>query len=93
MDKTNLVSRKIYRKTEYTMRETKISKARLLTLGVEKLKNFGFVNVSKANVLNDEVYRYYLKKFLSTMLGQSDATDAHINELFNTMEEIRHEEN
>lgn len=74
------------------MRATKISKDRLLTLGVEKLRNFGFVNVTKGNVLKDQVYRYYLKKFLSTMLGQSDMADAHINELFNAMEEIKHEE-
>lgn len=75
------------------MNTIRISKDRLLSMAIEKLRNFGFVNVTRANVLKDEVYRYYLKKFLLTMLGQSDATDANIDELINMLDEIKYEEN
>ncbi len=43
----------------------------LLDAGVQKLKNFGFINVSRENILQDEVYIFYLKRFLHSELKKS----------------------
>lgn len=57
------------------------SKEKLLEIGVDKLKNYGFVNVTKSNVFEDEVYRYHFKKFMSFLLGQNEDLDKSIKEL------------
>jgi len=69
----------------------KTSKDKLLESGIEKLRNFGFVNVNKNNVLKDEVYKYYLKRFLTFMLGQSDDLDVAIKDLFISIDKKKNE--
>ncbi|MDP1802016.1 MAG: hypothetical protein Q8L81_11730 [Bacteroidota bacterium] len=64
----------------------KYSKDKLLDIGIEKLKNFGFLNVTKENIFEDEVYRYHFKKFISLRLGQENETDVVIKELFANIE-------
>jgi hypothetical protein len=62
------------------------SKDQLLEIGIHKLKNFGFVNVDKKNVLEDEVYSYHFKKFMSFLLGQNEDLDLAIKELFTSID-------
>lgn len=62
------------------------SKDKLLEIGIEKLKNYGFINVNKNNVFEDEVYKYHFKKFISFLLGQNDDLDAAIKELFSSID-------
>lgn len=57
------------------------TKEQLLEIGVDKLKNYGFVNVTKSNVFEDEVYCYHFKKFMSFLLGQNEDLDKSIKEL------------
>lgn len=64
----------------------KISKEHLLDMGIKKLKSFGFVNVNSTNVLEDEVYRYYLKEFLLNLPDRSEAIDKYIMELFHGLD-------
>lgn len=69
----------------------KYSKDKLLNIGIEKLKNFGFLNVTKENIFEDEVYRYHFKKFMSVMLGQEEDIDVAIKELFTSLEKKKNE--
>ncbi len=62
------------------------SKDELLEMGINKLKNFGFVNVSRKNILEDEVYAYHFKKFMSFLLGQDEDLDSSIKELFTSID-------
>lgn len=62
------------------------SKENLVDIGIEKLKNFGFVNVNKKNVFDDEVYKYHFKKFMAIMLGQDENLDVAIKELFSSID-------
>ena len=62
------------------------SKENLVDIGIEKLKNFGFVNVNKKNVFDDEVYKYHFKKFMVIMLGQDENLDVAIKELFSSID-------
>ena len=39
-------------------------KSKLLQQGVKKLKQFGFTNVTKKNILTDDIYRLYFTKML-----------------------------
>lgn len=69
------------------------SKDKLLELGLEKLRNFGFENVSKKNVFEDEVYKYHLKIFMNSLKGQNDILDITIKELVSTIDKTRNETN
>ena len=69
----------------------KSSKDKLLDKGVEKLRNFGFINVNRNNVFHDEVYKYYFKRFLAFMLGQNDDLDSVIKELFMSIDKMKNE--
>ena len=62
------------------------SKDDLLEMGIQKLKNFGFVNVNKTNILEDEVYAYHFKKFMSFLLGQNEELDTSIKDLFTSID-------
>ncbi len=62
------------------------SKDQLIEMGVEKLKNFGFVYANKNNVFEDDVYKYHFKKFMSVMSGQNEEQDTAINELFSLID-------
>lgn len=62
------------------------TREKLVDIGVEKLKNFGFINVNKNNVFDDEVYKYHFKKFMSIMLGQNESIDTAIKELFSSID-------
>lgn len=53
----------------------------LIDAGIEKLKNFGFTNVNRDNILVDEVYYYFLSRFINTLRGKSKAMDAEIEKL------------
>jgi hypothetical protein len=59
----------------------KYTKDKLLDVGVERLRHFGFVNVNRRNVLEDEVYAYHLKRYLSLLLGKNNDQDSIIKEL------------
>lgn len=71
----------------------KYSKDKLLDIGIEKLKNYGFINVTKNNVLEDEVYKYHFKKIISFLLGQDDDLDRAIKELFSSIDKKENEKN
>ena len=62
------------------------TREKLVDTGIEKLKNFGFINVNRDNVLVDEVYKYHFKKFLSIMLGQDENLDVAIKNLFSSID-------
>lgn len=62
------------------------TKDNLLEIGAEKLKKFGFIHVTKNNVLEDEVYKYHFKKFISFLLGQDEDLDMAIRELFSSID-------
>jgi hypothetical protein len=53
----------------------------LIGQGVRKLKLFGFRNVTKENIMNDEVYRLYFERILNSNLGVRAADDETITEL------------
>ncbi|MCE9538258.1 MAG: hypothetical protein K8R85_03450 [Bacteroidetes bacterium] len=57
----------------------------LIKQGVSKLKKFGFINVSKTNIVTDEVYSLYFSKILQELLGINLETDAAINQLIKSM--------
>lgn len=62
------------------------SQQNLIRTGVAKLKNLGFVNVTKDNILKDAVYIYHLKRFLQSELGQFEKKDAEISKLLTLIE-------
>jgi hypothetical protein len=53
---------------------------------VEKLKNLGFLNATKENIFQDEVYKYHLKPFINSLKGHTDNLDKAIKELVLKME-------
>ncbi len=54
---------------------------KLIKQAVKKLKRFGFVNVSPANIMLDDVYKFYFDKIIRANLGQNKETDNEIHEL------------
>lgn len=62
-----------------------ILKENLIKQGVEKLKKFGFVNVNKNNIINDEVYSLYFSKMLQGMIGRYRELDDAIRQLQESM--------
>ena len=62
-----------------------ILKENLIKQGVEKLKKFGFVNVNKNNIINDEVYSLYFSKMLQGMIGRYWELDDAIRQLQESM--------
>lgn len=67
------------------------TKDTLIHIGIEKLKNFGFINVNQHNVFADEVYTYHFKKFMASMLGQNEHLDAALKDLFSTIDTNNHD--
>ncbi len=67
---------------EHTLKEA------FIKLGVAKLKNFGFVNVNKSNILTDEVYALYFSKILHESLGDNLEKDVAIKELIGAMDAL-----
>lgn len=57
----------------------------LIQLGVEKIKKFGFVNITKENITTDEVYSYYFVIILNELLGTNPKVDEAINQLLDSM--------
>lgn len=53
----------------------------IVDIGVKKLRNFGFTNVTKDNILHDEVYFFFFKRFITIMQGKDEKLDMQINEL------------
>lgn len=43
----------------------------LIMLGVKKLKKFGYSNVSKQNILSDEVYKIFFERILRERLADN----------------------
>ena len=62
-----------------------ILKEAFIKQGVAKLKNFGFVNVNKSNILTDEVYVFYFSKILHESLGDNLDSDDVIHQLIEEM--------
>ena len=58
----------------------------LISNGVKNLIEFGYQNISKENILTDEVYRLFFKSMLKDNLGHSDIIDEVINELIAEIE-------
>lgn len=56
-------------------------KDKLIDNGIKKLKRFGFTNVNKDNLLVDEVYVFYFKRFILIMKGENPKLDHAIDEL------------
>jgi hypothetical protein len=46
----------------------------------------GFVNVTKTNIFEDEVYKYHFKIFMKSIIGKNEDTDQIIFELFSTID-------
>ena len=59
----------------------------LIEKGIEKLKKFGFVNVTRENVFSDEVYCFFLVRFMSSLKGKSVNLDIQIERFLSKMEE------
>jgi len=57
----------------------------LIKQGVAKLKKYGFVNVTKTNIITDEVYTFYFSKILHDRLGVNLDADAMINQLLESI--------
>lgn len=53
---------------------------------LKKLKNLGFLNATKENIFQDEVYKYHLKTFINSLKGHTDNLDKAIKELVLKME-------
>lgn len=62
------------------------SKDKLIDIGIEKLRNFGFVYADKNNVFEDDVYRYHFKQFMLVMLGRNEKLDRTIKKLFSSID-------
>jgi hypothetical protein len=63
------------------MRDRIFIKNKLVNQAVLRLKRFGFVHVSKTNIMTDEVYMLYFEKILREMTGKARATDRVIHQL------------
>jgi hypothetical protein len=61
----------------------KMKTEQLLERGVEKLKNFGFINVNKQNLLSDEVYCFFFMRFLNSLKGENSEADLQIDKFLN----------
>lgn len=70
--------------------EESFFKETLLKEGVDKLKNLGFTNVTKLNIITDEVYSFHFSNLLLTELGIKPEADHVINALLKSMS---HEDN
>lgn len=53
----------------------------ILFAGVKNLKEFGYPEVNKENILTDIVYSQFFKSMLNDNLGHDERTDAIINNL------------
>jgi len=69
----------------------KYSKNKLVDIGITKLKNFGFVNVTKDNIFSDEVYKYYFKIFMNSLRAQNKNLDQSIDELLSAIDKKTNE--
>lgn len=66
---------------------------KLLAIGIKKLKTLGFINVTKDNLMHDEVYNYHFRIFTNFLKGQNEDLDRSIDELFASIEKKTNEEN
>jgi len=62
----------------------------IFELGIKKLKNFGFVNVTKENILLDEVYSFFFLRFMSSLKGKTPELDKQIENFLNSIEKQNH---
>lgn len=58
----------------------------LIAAGVKNLKEFGYPQVTKENILTDKIYSGFFKSMLEENLGSSDEIDEVINELLSDLE-------
>jgi hypothetical protein len=58
----------------------------LIDKGVEKLKQFGFVNVTKENIFSDEVYCFFLVRFMNSLKGKNPDLDDQISRFLDIIE-------
>ena len=59
---------------------------KLLSAGVKNLKEFGYPEVTKENILTDSIYSRFFKSMLEDNLGKG--FDGHVNAL---LEEVKRE--
>ncbi|WOK09161.1 hypothetical protein RT717_10990 [Imperialibacter roseus] len=53
----------------------------LVTLGVKKLRKFGYTHVNEQNILTDEVYRVFFEKILKERLEKNKEEQEDISHL------------
>ena len=53
----------------------------LITLGVKKLKKFGYTHVNEQNILSDEVYRTFFERILKERLEKNQEEREDIGHL------------
>jgi len=56
---------------------------KLIAAGIKNLKDFGYPEVNKDNILTDEIYSQFFLSMLRDNLGYSKDVDEAINELIN----------
>lgn len=65
-----------------------LTRKTIIQQAVEKLKKFGFTNVTPANIMEDDVYRHYFEKILKENLNRELISDLVIRELLNELTNI-----
>lgn len=64
-------------KTDWQIEALSLDK--LIEAGVARLRHFGFTNVTKENILSDEVYRYFLLRYTAILKGKNKELDKQID--------------
>ncbi len=65
-----------------------VSKKNIIQQAVNRLKNLGFVNVTSANIMQDEVYLYYFLKMLREDLSNELVPNFIVKELLNEIDSL-----
>lgn len=71
------------------MSATNSIKNKIITQAVNKLKKFGFVNVSPVNIMQDDVYKFYFDKMLRANIGRNAKWDTVINQLLKELNPLK----
>ena len=59
----------------------------LIKAGIQNLKDFGYPDVNKDNIMEAYIFRSFFKGMLEDSLGKNDAIDAEVNKLLAEIEE------
>lgn len=52
----------------------------LIEKGVDSLKGFGFINVTRENIFSDEVYCFFFVRFIHSLKGRNPELDIQIEQ-------------